>query len=88
MPDIPNLANKGGRPRKIVVLAPDDVSRVTSLSRRQIQDLVADKAFPAPVRLSERRVGWYEHEIDEWLMARPRGTFAKRKPAPAPEAAQ
>lgn len=50
----------------------------TSLSERQIQDLVADGEFPAAIRLSERRIGWYEHEIDAWLASRPRVTFAKR----------
>lgn len=79
MPDIPTAASKGGRPRKVVVLSPQDVSAATSLSRRQVQDLVADGSFPSPVRLSERRIGWYEHEVTEWLMARPRSGFAKRK---------
>ena len=75
----PAAANKGGRPRKNVVLAPADVADATSLSRRQIQDLVADGAFPAPIRLSERRVGWLAHEIEAWIADRPRTTFAKRK---------
>jgi hypothetical protein len=26
--------------------------------------------FPKRIRLSERKVGWFEHEIDEWIAAR------------------
>lgn len=30
--------------------------------------------FPARVKVGLRRVGWFEHEIDEWLASRPRVT--------------
>jgi prophage regulatory protein len=66
-------ARKGGRPHKVVILSKQKVSEKTNLSPRQIQNLVGEESFPKPVRLSERRVGWFEHEIDDWLLERPRG---------------
>lgn len=29
--------------------------------------------FPQRIRLGDRRVGWHESEIDQWLADRPRG---------------
>ena len=28
--------------------------------------------FPKPIELSDRRIGWREDEVDEWLASRPR----------------
>ena len=33
--------------------------------------------FPASIELSENRIGWYAHEIDAWLLSRPRRTMQK-----------
>lgn len=29
-----------------------------------------DPTFPKPIRLGHRAVGWLEHEVDLWLMAK------------------
>lgn len=44
------------------------------LGKSAIYDLCndPDSGFPARVRLSARAVGWYEHEVSEWLANRPR----------------
>ena len=39
--------------------------------------LESEGRFPKRIRLSERKVGWYEHEIDAWIAAR----AAERVPA-------
>ena len=43
-----------------------------------IRRKVKDGTFPAPIRLSERRIAWIEEEIDEWLaeLAAKRGVVA------------
>lgn len=39
-------------------------------SRVHLDRLMAARAFPAKVRLSSHRIGWLEHELDEWLTAK------------------
>ncbi|MDZ4251490.1 MAG: AlpA family transcriptional regulator [Sulfuritalea sp.] len=39
----------------------------TGLSRSTIYLRIAAGAFPAPVNLGSRAVGWLESEIDDWL---------------------
>ena len=34
-----------------------------------------DPTFPRMVLLGSRSVGWYEHEIEEWLASRQRSTL-------------
>ena len=45
---------------------------VTGLSKATIYRLLNVGAFPRPIRLSERAVGWRTEEIDEWLASRER----------------
>lgn len=46
------------------------------LSRSTIYDLLNprsrryDSTFPDPIRLSSSAVGWFQHEINEWLMSK------------------
>jgi len=35
--------------------------------------------FPAPVELGPNSIGWFEDEIDDWLAARRRRTYAAPK---------
>ena len=46
------------------------------LGRSRWYDLVAEGRAPAPVRLSDRAVAWYEHEVDAWAASRPRARIA------------
>jgi prophage regulatory protein len=43
------------------------VKRSTGLSRSTIYLRIAQGAFPKPVSLGGRAVGWLESEIQEWL---------------------
>jgi prophage regulatory protein len=47
-----------------------EVIAITALSRSSIYAKAKDGTFPKPVKLSERSVGWLEHEIVEWLEKR------------------
>lgn len=50
------------------------VMRITGLGRSTIYRLVADNAFPAPVRLTKRAVAWRRSELEQWSRARPMAT--------------
>jgi len=52
------------------ILRRPEVERRSGLARSTIYELVAQRRFPAPVRLGSRAVGWLADEVDQWLEAR------------------
>lgn len=52
------------------ILRRPEVQSRTGLSRSTIYAMLAEGAFPAPVRLGARAVGWPESEIAAWLESR------------------
>ncbi len=52
------------------ILKLPDVMAATALSRSSIYDFVKRGIFPAPVKLSERAVGWFASEVEAWLEQR------------------
>ena len=48
-----------------------EVKTVTGLSRSTIYKMVSEAAFPRPVKINERAVGWREHEVQAWVAERP-----------------
>jgi prophage regulatory protein len=60
------------------------VMRKCGLSRSAVYARIAQGAFPQPVKLGERAVGWVESEIDQWIEDRiERSRNGDRKPEPA-----
>ena len=59
-------------PRK--VLRPRVVMVRTTYSRTQLWRKSRDPEddFPAPIKLGDNRIGWFEDEIEAWLASRPR----------------
>jgi excisionase family DNA binding protein len=57
------------------VLNYDEAARRASFTRRTLERLIDSGEGPATVRLSKRRVGIAEDDLNEWLLAR-------RRPAP------
>lgn len=47
------------------------VAVVLSLSESTVQGLVRHGDFPAPRKMSDRRVGWLMREVEAWAEARP-----------------
>lgn len=47
-----------------------EVESITGLSRSSIYAKMENETFPTAIKLSERSVGWLEHEIQEWLKNR------------------
>ncbi len=54
------------------VLRIPEVLNKVGLSRSTIWRKVRDGKFPPPVLLGGNSIGWFNHEIEEWLEARPR----------------
>lgn len=44
----------------------------TGLSRSTLYALIGRGEFPNALRLSERSVGWLEHDVAQWIEARSR----------------
>lgn len=47
-----------------------DVQRLVPLSRSRIYELIAEKRFPAPFRISDRASAWDMDLIRKWVDAR------------------
>lgn len=52
------------------ILKLPEVMKATALSRSSIYAFVSKGRFPAPVKLSERAVGWLESEISAFINQR------------------
>ncbi|MGH8178686.1 MAG: helix-turn-helix transcriptional regulator [Steroidobacter sp.] len=48
----------------------EQVCEVTGLRRSMIYQLEAELRFPKRVKLAARAVGWVEHEVQAWMLAR------------------
>lgn len=53
----------------LTILRRKEVQSRTGLSRSTIYARIAEGAFPKPIDLGGRAVGWIEAEIDDWLKA-------------------
>lgn len=42
----------------------------TGLARSTIYKYIKDGAFPPPISLGSRAVGWIQREIEEWILDR------------------
>lgn len=56
--------------REPAFLRRKQVEMRTGLSRSTIYQYIKDGAFPKPVRLGPRAVGWLESEVSEWIAER------------------
>lgn len=56
--------------QSVRLLPRPEVERLTGISRSLIYELVRAGSFPIPVRLTPNRVGWLEHEVQEWIQAK------------------
>lgn len=51
----------------IIILRLPDVKKRTGLARSTIYLRISNGAFPKPVSLGGRAVGWLDSEIDAWI---------------------
>ena len=54
----------------VKIIRRPDVEAMTGLSRSSIYEKMDKGTFPTAIKLSERSVGWLEHEVQEWLKNR------------------
>lgn len=60
----------------IQILRLPAVIETCGLSRSSIYDLLNpkstryDKNFPKPIKLGTAAVGWFQHEVNEWLISK------------------
>lgn len=54
-----------------VFLRMPSVMQMTGLGRSTIYRLMAQQAFPCPVRIGARAVAWRRSELDAWSQTRP-----------------
>jgi predicted DNA-binding transcriptional regulator AlpA len=47
-----------------------DLLAVLSCSRQQLENMMREEGFPAPIPLSVRAKGWLVMEVTEWLESR------------------
>ena len=52
------------------ILRRHEVERATGLPRSTLYAKIASGAFPKPIRLGVRAVGWLERDVADWLRAR------------------
>jgi prophage regulatory protein len=71
--------NTTKQPRRIIL--DPEVKQVTGLSRTSRWRMIERGEFPAPVRLSSGRVGFFEDEVADWQSKLLRATESK-KPMP------
>ena len=55
---------------KKTILRRPDVEFATGLSRSTLYAMMAEGAFPKPIKLGKRAVGWREADIAAWLESR------------------
>ena len=47
------------------------VLQVTGLARSTVYRMMAERTFPAPVKLAKRAVGWRHDDVRQWTNERP-----------------
>ena len=53
--------------RDLKIMKRKEVESMTGLGRSSIYAKMESNAFPKAIKLSERSVGWLEHEVQGWL---------------------
>ena len=62
------------------ILTWSEVLKIVPYSRVQVWRMVRAGSFPPPLQLSERRIGWRQSVVEEWINSREAVAWA---PAPA-----
>jgi prophage regulatory protein len=72
-----DLYSMSADPHPRTILRIEEVLHRTGLKHTMFYDLIKKRKFPKQVTLGARAVGWYEHQVDEWIRNR---DSAKRQP--------
>lgn len=55
------------------IIKPNEVPSKTGISRSQWYKLLSQGDFPEPIKLSPRRIGFLESDLDGWIESRRQG---------------
>ena len=53
-----------------VILRRSQLEKQLGLTRSTIYKMMQDNAFPRPIKIGRRAVGWPENEVHDWLEKR------------------
>ena len=53
-----------------VILRRSQLEKQLGLTRSTIYKMMQDKAFPRPIKIGRRAVGWPANEVNDWLEKR------------------
>ena len=67
--------------REPAFLRRKQVETRTGLSRSTIYQYIKDGAFPKPIPLGPRAVGWLESDVGDWIAARVKSARCGSEPA-------
>jgi prophage regulatory protein len=70
-------------PDEIIFLRLPDVKAITGLSKTTIYEMIKEEAFPHPVPIGKRAVGWIEAEVKQWAAKQVAFARSDRKSFPA-----
>jgi prophage regulatory protein len=66
-----------------MILRIEEVLHRTGLKKTMFYDLIKKRKFPEQVPIGARAVGWYEHQVDEWIRNRESAKRQQERPSQA-----
>lgn len=57
----------------------NEIQKAIGVSRATIYRWMDAGTFPSSIDISDSRVAWHEHEVEEWINSRPRTQGVNRK---------
>ena len=72
-----NEVKDNGQETFVSIIRMKKVQELTGLSRTTIWRKVQLGEFPVPLKLTANTIGFYAHEIEEYLLSLPRATNVK-----------
>ena len=64
---------KNSLPTRVIRLK--EVVYLTSISESTIRRKIKKSTFPLPIKISDRAIGWYENEIQNYIQSLPRASM-------------
>ena len=58
--------------QRVRIIRAADLHLKLAVSKPTARRLMKTVDFPKAIHISERAIGWFEHEVDDWLKSRPR----------------
>jgi prophage regulatory protein len=64
--------------KNLTILRLPEVEKKTGARKPTIYRWIRQDAFPLPIKIGVRAVGWIEGEVDNWIESRPRAEIIGR----------